>query len=392
MWNKIGLLASDKKSRMVYLKHGSHVIIPMNRRKFLRGLGGGAVLLTTGSIVAEFLKGLPAMAMSNPGAVPDSPVLSMVKVRIIGPDGKLTAPIEMPKVVKTDAEWRKQLTAEQYAITRDKDTEPAFCGIFYDNHKKGIYHCVCCNLPLFASDAKFDSGTGWPSFFQPVAAENVVTRPDDSLGMERTEILCARCDAHLGHVFNDGPPPSGLRFCLNSGAMTFVPVGKEVPEKLDDPKTAKAAFAAGCFWGSQEDFEKISGVLNTTVGYMGGTLKHPTYEDVCTDTTGHAETVLVEYDPAKVTYAQLLEVFWTNHDPTTPNREGPDVGTQYRSVIFYYTPEQKAAAQASIAQLTASHRFSRPIVTQVVMAADFWKAEEYHQHYLDKNGLSNCRF
>jgi methionine-R-sulfoxide reductase len=160
----------------------------------------------------------------------DSTSGKTVKVRVIGPNGQLTGPVDVARVIKTDAEWRKQLTAEQFEIARGHGTEPAYCGRLLDNHREGIYHCICCDLPLFASDAKFDSGTGWPSFFQPVAKENLVLKSDDSFGMNRTEILCARCDAHLGHVFDDGPPPTGLRFCLNSAALTFVDKGKEVPE------------------------------------------------------------------------------------------------------------------------------------------------------------------
>ena len=154
--------------------------------------------------------------------------------------------------------------------------------------------------------------------------------------------------------------------------------------------TEKATFGAGCFWGVEETFRKIKGVTATAVGYAGGELANPTYEDVCTDRTGHAEVVQVEFDPAQVSYDQLLDIFWANHDPTTLNRQGPDVGTQYRSAVFYHTPEQKAAAEASREKQQASGRFRRPIVTEVAPAATFYRAEEYHQRYLEKRGQSSC--
>jgi peptide-methionine (S)-S-oxide reductase len=155
--------------------------------------------------------------------------------------------------------------------------------------------------------------------------------------------------------------------------------------------TEKAAFAAGCFWGVEAAFRQVPGVLEAAVGYTGGSTKNPTYEDVCADGTGHAEAVEVEFDPERVTYEQLLDVFWENHDPTQKNRQGPDVGTQYRSGIFFYTPEQKAAAEASKAKLEASGRYKRPIATEITPAATFWRAEEYHQRYLEKRGLAHCK-
>jgi peptide-methionine (S)-S-oxide reductase len=153
----------------------------------------------------------------------------------------------------------------------------------------------------------------------------------------------------------------------------------------------KATFGAGCFWGVEAAFRQIEGVKSSAVGYMGGTLKNPTYQDVCTDRTGHAEVVQVEFDPEKVSYDDLLRVFWENHDPTTLNRQGPDVGTQYRSVIFYHSPAQAAAARASKDALAQSGAYKRPIVTEIVPASEFWRAEDYHQQYLEKRGLAHCR-
>ena len=155
-------------------------------------------------------------------------------------------------------------------------------------------------------------------------------------------------------------------------------------------QTEKATFAAGCFWGVEATFRQIKGVVATAVGYEGGAFSNPTYHDVCTDRTGHAEAVEVDYDPARVSYEQLLQVFWENHNPTTLNRQGPDVGTQYRSSIFYHTPEQQATATASKERLQASGKYRRPIVTEVVPASQFYRAEDYHQQYLEKRGLSSC--
>jgi peptide methionine sulfoxide reductase msrA/msrB len=298
---------------------------------------------------------------------------------------------DMPaKVKKTDKEWKAVLTPEQYEVMRKCGTERPFTGKFNDFWEKGVYVCAACGTPLFRSEMKYEHGTGWPSFTTPVDEKNLDFRDDYTLLMKRVEVRCAGCGAHLGHVFDDGPEPTFLHYCVNSASLDFKPEAAAAAgdrAKGASAATETATFAAGCFWGVEHKLGKLPGVGATIVGYTGGRTVAPTYEEVCTDKTGHAEAVQVTFDPKQVSYADLVRHFFSIHDPTQVDRQGPDRGTQYRSAIFYHDEGQRAEARKVMDELAASGRFKKRLATELTPASAFYKAEEYHQKYFEKHGF-----
>jgi peptide methionine sulfoxide reductase msrA/msrB len=267
---------------------------------------------------------------------------------------------------------KKELTAKEKYVIIDKGTEAPFSGKYFDYNEKGIYVCKQCGSPLYKSLDKFSSNCGWPSFDDEI--EGAVKRIPDADGL-RTEIVCAKCNAHLGHVFlNEGLTQKNTRHCVNSISLNFISAKKN---------NEVAIFAGGCFWGVEYYMQKQKGVITVESGYIGGKVKNPTYETVCSGKSGHAEAVKIIFDASLTDYETLAKIFFEIHDPTQLNRQGPDFGEQYRSEIFYTNPQQKIITDKLI-KILQNNGYN--VATKVTAATEFYKAENYHQDYYKSTG------
>lgn len=278
------------------------------------------------------------------------------------------------KIEQGNMKYNK-LTPEEERVIIHKGTEAPYTGEYVNNKQAGVYVCRRCNAPLYNSSDKFDSHCGWPSFDDEI--KGAVKRVPDADG-RRTEIICANCGAHLGHVFlNEGFTAKETRHCVNSISLKFIP--------QENKMIKKAYFASGCFWGTEYYFMKAKGVAHTAVGFMGGHVDHPSYEQVCQKNTGHLETTEVEYDTSKTTYEDLVKLFFETHDFTQTNGQGPDIGPQYLSCIFYADENEKSIAEKYISIL---QKKGYKVATMLKPLSTFWKAEDYHQQYYEHKGTT----